>query len=99
MMITTELIHALSFEDRLVCNRREAASMIGCSVGYFDKLVGSGLMPQPLPLPSVRRWNKRQIIRALDAISGLDALEIERRQVSEDDELDRELEAFGAKHG
>ena len=54
-------------------------------------------MPQPLPLPGVRRWDKRQIMRSLDALSGLDTLETGANQV--DDDLDRELAAFEAKHG
>lgn len=96
MFITAELIHALPFEDRVVCNRREAASLIGSSVGYFDRLVRLGLMPQSLPLPGVRRWDKRQIMRSLDALSGLETLETGANQI---DELDRELAAFEAKHG
>ena len=97
MFITAELIHSLPFEERVVCNRREAASLVGSSVGYFDKLVRLGHMPQPLPLPGVRRWDKRLIMRSLDALSGLDALETGASQV--EDDLDRELAAFEAKHG
>jgi len=97
MMTNVELIHALPFEQRVVCNRREAASLVGSSVGYFDKLVRKGLMPQPLPLPGVRRWDKRQIVRSLDALSGLDTLKTSVLQI--EDDLDRELAAFEAKHG
>ena len=97
MFITAELIHSLPFEERVVSNRREAASLVGSSVGYFDKLVRLDLMPQPLPLPGVRRWDKRLIMRSLDALSGLDALETGASQV--EDDLDRELAAFEAKHG
>lgn len=97
MFIDVALIHALPFEDRLVCSRREAASLISCSVGHFDKLVRLGHMPQSLPLLGVRRWDKRQIIRSLDALSGLDTLE--KRTNQTEDDLDRELAAFEAKHG
>ena len=97
MFINVGLIHALPFEERLVCNRREAASLVGCSVGHFDKLVRQNLMPQSLPLPGVKRWDKRHIIRSLDALSGFDTLETRANKAQDD--LDRELAAFEAKHG
>ena len=87
------LIHHLPFSDRLVVSRREAASMLGLSVGHFDKLVRQGFLPEPLPLPGVRRWDKRDIHNALDVLSGQD-----RRERREED-LDRELTAFEEKHG
>jgi predicted DNA-binding transcriptional regulator AlpA len=92
--VNVGLIHALPFHNRLVVSRREAASMTGCSVGYFDKLIRLGVMPRPLPLPGVRRWDKREILLALDALTG----KSESRFVDEAD-LDKELAAFGAKHG
>jgi hypothetical protein len=99
-MLTACLIHALPFTERLVCNRKEAASMVGGSVGYFDKLVRLGIMPRPLPLPGVKRWDKRQLRHALDALSGIDTLAGGAHSpVSDDDDLDCELAAFEAKHG
>lgn len=65
-MITT-LIHTLPFADRIVISRLEAASMTGSSASYFDKLVRLKLMPGPLPFPGVKRWDKREIVKALDA--------------------------------
>lgn len=70
-MITCELIHALPPSDRRVFGRLEAASYVGASVGYFDKLVRAGIMPQPLPLPGVKRWDVRALDRALDGLSGI----------------------------
>jgi predicted DNA-binding transcriptional regulator AlpA len=88
-----ELIYALPFNNRLVVNRREAASLLGLSTGHFDKLVRQGYLPCPLPIPGVRRWDKRDIQSALDALSG--------RGTRDDnhDDLDRELAEFEAQHG
>ncbi|MER9341818.1 XRE family transcriptional regulator [Mesorhizobium sp. M0601] len=71
MMINCGLIHALPPSDRRVFGRAEAASFVGASVGYFDKLVRAGIMPPPLPLPRVKRWDVRALERALDGLSGI----------------------------
>ena len=66
MFITAELIHALPFEERVVCNRREAASLIGSSVGYFDKLVQNWHHAAPQSQFLGRKvWD----VRALDRVS------------------------------
>ncbi|MER8966304.1 XRE family transcriptional regulator [Mesorhizobium sp. M0808] len=70
-MINCALIHALPPSDRRVFGRAEAASFVGASVGYFDKLVRAGIMPAPLPLPGVKRWDVRALDRALDGLSGI----------------------------
>lgn len=69
-MIISALIHALPPSDRRVFSRSEAASYVSASVGYFNKLVSTGTMPQPLPLPGVKRWDRNALDRALDALSG-----------------------------
>ncbi|TJW02186.1 MAG: hypothetical protein E5W97_21600 [Mesorhizobium sp.] len=69
--ITCGLIHALQPKDRRVFSRTEAASFVGASVGYFNKLVDLGLMPKPLPLPGVKRWDVRALEAALDGLSGI----------------------------
>lgn len=65
-----ELIHALPVSERRVFNRKEAASYIGASVGYFDRLVREGKLPAALPIPKVKRWDKAALDRALDEMSG-----------------------------
>src|SRR5262245_55113443 len=70
-MLTTELIHALPISDRRVFNRSEAASYVGVSTGYFDKLIASGNMPKALSLPGVKRWDKAALDRALDKMSAI----------------------------
>lgn len=68
---TCGLIHALPPSDRRVFGRAEAASFVGASVGYFDKLVRAGIMPKPLSLPGVKRWDIRALDKALDGLSGI----------------------------
>jgi len=68
-----ELVHALLPSDRRVFSRAEAASYVSASVGYFDKLIRLGKMPQALPLPGVKRWDKNALDRAIDALSGMSA--------------------------
>lgn len=67
------LIHALSLDQRRVFNRAEAASYLGVSRGYFDKLVQLGQLPAALPFPGVKRWDKGALDQWLDAVSGVPA--------------------------
>lgn len=71
MLITSELIHALPPGDRRVFNRKEAASYIGVSVGYFNSLVEADLMPPALPMSRVKRWDKEALDVALNKMSGV----------------------------
>ncbi|RWK41123.1 XRE family transcriptional regulator [Mesorhizobium sp.] len=88
-MITCGLIHALPPSDRRVFGRPEAASFVGASVGYFDKLVRAGIMPQPLSLPGgVKRWDVRALNKALDGLSGISESEDSESEDS-DNEWDR----------
>lgn len=68
---TCELIHALPPSSRRCFDRREAASYICVSVGYFDKLVQAGTMPAPLPYPGLKRWDKRSLDLAVNVMSGI----------------------------
>ncbi len=69
--LTCSLIHALPPTDRRVFSRAEAASYVGASVGFFDKLVLGGTIPPALPFPGVKRWDKEALDHALDRMSGL----------------------------
>ena len=69
-MLACGLIHALPPSARRVFSRPEAASYVSASVGYFNRLVRAGTMPQPLPLPGVKRWDKHALDRALDTLAG-----------------------------
>jgi predicted DNA-binding transcriptional regulator AlpA len=97
-MIIAELIHALPPSSRRGFDRKEAASYVGVSTTHFDKLVRQRVMPPPNLLLGRNVWDIRALDRVLDAMSGLDALGA-HSPVGEDDDLDRELAAFGAKHG
>lgn len=44
---------------------------LSVSTGYFDRLVESGTMPGALPMPGVRRWDKKALDRAINKMSGL----------------------------
>lgn len=70
-MLIVRLVHALPIAERRVFNRNEAASYVGVSPGFFDKLVSEGRMPRPLPMGRVRRWDKAAIDVALDALGDL----------------------------
>lgn len=72
-MTTIGLVHALKPSDRRCFSRPEAASYVGVSVGFFDKLVQAGTMPTPLPYPGVKRWDKRSLDRAVNVLSGISA--------------------------
>ena len=93
MLINTGLIHALAPSDRRVFSRKEAASYVGVSVGQFDKLVRLRILPSPLPMPGVKRWDILAINKAIDAMSGIS----KSRNLDED--LDLELAEFEEKHG
>ena len=71
--ISTCLIHALPLDQRRVFSREEAASYVGVSHGYFDKLVAKGRLPAPLPFEGVRRWDKAALDRRLNDLSGLES--------------------------
>ncbi|WP_185928205.1 hypothetical protein [Mesorhizobium sp. M6A.T.Ce.TU.016.01.1.1] len=96
-MITCELIHALPFEARRGCNRREAASYVGVSPTHFDKLVRNGTFPGPFELLGRKVWDVQTLDRAVDAMSGIETLAA-RSPVRDEDDLDRELAAFETKH-
>jgi len=99
-MITAGLIHALSPDIRRGYARKEAASYVGVSPTHFDKLVRAGTMPQPVEFLGRKVWDRAALDRVLDGLSGIDTLvDGARSPVSDDDDLDRELAAFEAKHG
>lgn len=95
-MIGFSLIHALPIEARRGFDRKEAASYIGVSPAHFDKLVRKGMMPGPTHLLGRKVWDVRALDRVLDTFSGLESGSLQWRH---DDDLDRELAAFEAKHG
>lgn len=98
-MITCGLIHALPFEARRGCNRREAASYVGVSPTHFDKLVSNGIFPKPFELLGRKVWDVQTLDSAVDALSGIETFAA-RSPVSDEDDLDRELAAFETKrHG
>ena len=72
-MMIAGLIHALPFDARRGCNRREAASYVGVSPTHFDKLVRQGAIPGPLELMGRNVWDIRALDRALDTLSGTTA--------------------------
>jgi hypothetical protein len=97
-MIIAELIHALPPSSRRGFDRKEAASYVGVSPTHFDKLVRQGIMPAPNLLLGRNVWDVRALDRVLDALSGVDTLAA-RPPVGDNDDLDRELAEFGARHG
>ncbi|WP_258591744.1 helix-turn-helix transcriptional regulator [Mesorhizobium sp. AR07] len=96
-MINCGLIHALPFEARRGCSRREAASYVGVSPIHFDKLVSNGIFPRPFELLGRKVWDVQTLDRAVDALSGIETIAA-RSPVSDEDHLDGELAAFEAKH-
>ena len=71
MFLTTELIHKLPVSERRVYSRDEAASYVGMSPGHFASLVAEGVLPPPLPLRGIKRWDKAALDHALDKLSRL----------------------------
>lgn len=92
------LIHALPTFQRRCFNRKEAASYLCVSPTTFDKLVNDGTAPNPITLRGRKVWDVRALDQMLDAASGMTNVgSTDARDV--DDILDRELAAFGEKHG
>jgi hypothetical protein len=56
-------------DDARLLTRIEAARYLSISVGAFDDWIRRGLVPRPIP--STRRWDRRAIDAALDALSGV----------------------------
>lgn len=93
MQIVASLIHALPASDRRCFNRKEAASYLGFSPTHLDKLVRNGLAPPPIEFQGRKVWDKAALDRLVDSLSGNSG------SYAHDDDLDRELAAFEAKHG
>lgn len=91
------LIHALPPSSRRGYDRKEAASYIGVSATSFDKLVNAGTMPQPNQFLGRKVWDVRNLDRVLDTLAGIDSRQ--SAGAHDEDILDGELAAFGAKHG
>lgn len=87
------LIHAMPLSDRRCLDRKEAASYLCVSPPTFDKLVRNGAAPAPIQLMGRKVWDKRALDRVLDALSGISDSR------GSEEELDRELAAFEARHG
>lgn len=68
--IAASLIHALHVSDRRCLDRKEAASYVGVSPGTFDKLVRSGEIPPPIRLLGRKVWDRSELDRTIDALSG-----------------------------
>jgi len=96
-MIIASLIHALPPTARRCFDRKEAASYFGISTGTFDKLVRSGELPKPIEFLGRKVWDRVMLDRVLDRLSGAEREANGRK--SQDEELDRELAEFEAKHG
>lgn len=95
-MIVASLIHALPPDVRRGFDRKEAASYIGVSIGSFDKLVRTGKLPKPIELLGRKIWDRVALDQAMDHLSGVKSPGSGFH--NQDDELDRELAAFEAKH-
>lgn len=50
-------------------NREMAAWYVGCGTTTFDELVRRGLMPQPVRINSLTRWDRYALDAAFDALS------------------------------
>ena len=70
-MFRSALIRSLPLELRRVMSRKEAASYLGVSPGYFDKLVRLGHLPGPLSFPGVKRWDKEALDQRLNFDAGV----------------------------
>lgn len=64
------LIHALPVSDRRCLDRKEAASYLGVSPSTFDKLVRSGRISPPIRFLGRKVWDRGELDRAVDALSG-----------------------------
>lgn len=65
------LIHSLPLSERRGVDRREAADIVGVSPTFFDRLVREGTMPRPIALHGRKIWNRIQIEKAFDALTGI----------------------------
>lgn len=70
-MLIAGLIHTLPLSDRLGIGRKEAADIFGVSPSYFNKLVRSGIAPQPISLDRRKVWHRVEVEKAFDALFGI----------------------------
>lgn len=69
-MILSALITHLPFEARRGISRKEAASIIGVSVGTFNNLVKTGQMPGGIRIGRRIVWDKQAVEAAFDMLFG-----------------------------
>ena len=56
-------------------NRKSVAALMDCSVRHVDHMVCRGDLPEPLRIGNLRRWRRKDVVEAIEALAARESKE------------------------